>query len=77
MPNPKRRHSSSRRDKRRTHIKLALPTLSTCPVTGEVHLRHHAYWHEDKMYYNGKVVMVREQKASADAASESNEEGKQ
>ncbi|GAB4344535.1 MAG: hypothetical protein OHK0038_24730 [Flammeovirgaceae bacterium] len=58
---------------------MPLPTLSTCPVTGEVHLRHHAYWHENKMYYNGKVVMIKEQKASNEneTASESNDGGKE
>jgi large subunit ribosomal protein L32 len=31
MALPKRRHSKSRRDKRRTHDKLALPNLTICP----------------------------------------------
>jgi large subunit ribosomal protein L32 len=30
MPNPKRRHSSIRRDKRRTHWKIDAPAVSTC-----------------------------------------------
>lgn len=30
MPNPKRRHSKSRRDKRRTHDALQRHTLSQC-----------------------------------------------
>jgi hypothetical protein len=25
-------------------------------VTGEVHLRHHAYYHNDILYYKGKPV---------------------
>ena len=57
MAHPKRRHSTTRRDKRRTHDKLDAPALSTCHETGEVHLRHRAYWVEGKLYYNGKVVM--------------------
>jgi large subunit ribosomal protein L32 len=40
MPNPKRRHSKARRDKRRAHD--ALPTMSTCPNCGEVKLPHRA-----------------------------------
>ncbi len=57
MPNPKRRHSSTRRDKRRTHYKATASTLSVCPSTGETHKRHRAYWHEGKLYYRGKVVV--------------------
>jgi len=42
MPNPKRRHSKARRDKRRAHDALATPTLSSCPSCGEVKLPHRA-----------------------------------
>jgi len=35
LPLPKRRHSATRRDKRRTHYKIAAPTLTTCPSCGE------------------------------------------
>lgn len=56
MPNPKRKHSKTRRDKRRTHFKATASTLSVCQATGETHLRHRAYWHEGKLYYKGKVV---------------------
>lgn len=59
MPHPKKRHSTSRRDKRRTHIKLAMPALVVCPVTGVIHTPHRAFWHEDKLYYKGKIVMHR------------------
>lgn len=59
MPHPKKRHSTSRRDKRRTHVKLAAPALVVCPVTGVVHTPHRAFWHEDKLYYKGKIVMHR------------------
>ena len=31
MPNPKRRHTKTRRDKRRTHDRLQAPNLSACP----------------------------------------------
>ena len=40
MANPKRRHSKSRRDKRRTHDFLAKPASSTCPNCGESKLPH-------------------------------------
>lgn len=38
---PKRRHSPSRRDKRRTHDKLTAPTVSFCPKCREPLLPHH------------------------------------
>jgi len=57
MAHPKSRISKQRRRKRRTHKKLETPTLSTCPETGEVHRRHHAYWVDGAMYYRGKVVI--------------------
>lgn len=57
MPNPKHKHSKSRRDKRRTHHKAEVPTVAICATTGEAHLYHRAYWHEGKMYYKGKVVI--------------------
>ena len=57
MPNPKRRHSETRTRKRRTHDKVAMPVLAMCPVTGQMHRYHHAHWHEDKLYYRGRVVI--------------------
>ncbi len=57
MPNPKRRHSSTRRDKRRTHYKAAVPTVSIDKTTGDNHLSHRAYFTSDgKLMYNGQVV---------------------
>jgi large subunit ribosomal protein L32 len=58
MPNPKRRHSSTRRDKRRTHYKAEAPTVAIDKSTGELHLSHRAYWSsEGKLMYNGQVLM--------------------
>ncbi|MCI6745553.1 MAG: 50S ribosomal protein L32 [Galactobacillus timonensis] len=37
-----RRNSKTRRDKRRTHYKLAAPTLVKCPVCGAYKQPHHA-----------------------------------
>ena len=42
MPNPKRRHSSARRDRCRAHDALARPGVSLCPNCGEVKLLHRA-----------------------------------
>ncbi|NJM93810.1 MAG: 50S ribosomal protein L32 [Cytophagales bacterium] len=60
MAHPKRKTSKTRRDKRRTHYKAKVKTLAVCPTTGEAHLPHHAYWHEGKLYYKGKVYMEKE-----------------
>ena len=60
MPPPKHKISKSRRDKRRTHDKAVAPTVAVDATTGEAHLWHRAHWHENKLYYKGKVVMERE-----------------
>jgi large subunit ribosomal protein L32 len=57
MPNPKRKTSKTRRDKRRTHYKAVAKQFSVDAVTGESHLPHRAHWHEGKLYYKGNVVM--------------------
>ncbi|MGH2628812.1 MAG: 50S ribosomal protein L32 [Anaerolineales bacterium] len=40
MPNPKRRHSKARRDKRRAHDRLHTNALSKCPQCHEDKLPH-------------------------------------
>lgn len=55
MPNPKRKWSKSRRDKRRTYYKATLPSLSTCSNCGEMKLTHRAcpacgYYNERSMF---------------------------
>ncbi len=40
MALPKRRHSRTRRDKRRTHWKLAAPSMATCSQCGARKLPH-------------------------------------
>jgi large subunit ribosomal protein L32 len=40
MPNPKRRHSKARRDKRRAHDYLTPVGLSVCPECQEPRLPH-------------------------------------
>ncbi|RYF57113.1 MAG: 50S ribosomal protein L32, partial [Cytophagaceae bacterium] len=51
MAHPKRRHSTARRDKRRTHYKVEAVTLATDSTTGEVHERHHAHVFEGNLFY--------------------------
>ena len=60
MPNPKRKTSKTRRDKRRTHYKATAKQFVVDTVTGEHHLPHRAYWHEGKLYFKGSVVMEKE-----------------
>ncbi len=60
MAHPKRRHSKTRRDKRRTHYKAEAKALTVCPTTGEHHPPHRAFWQDGKLYYRGKVVMEKE-----------------
>jgi len=49
--------SRSRRDMRRSHDALTLPTLSIDHVSGEVHLRHHM---TADGYYRGRKVIDNE-----------------
>lgn len=55
MPNPKRRHSKTRRDKRRTHDKLTAKPLYLDPVNGQATLYHRV--NITSGYYRGKKVM--------------------
>lgn len=58
MPHPKRRQSKSRRDKRRkNNNKVKLPQLSTCTVTGQIHIYHNAHWYQNKLYYKGHILI--------------------
>lgn len=57
MAHPKRRQSSTRRDKRRTHYKSFIPQLGKCSFSGQLYLYHRAYWYENKLYYRGRVVL--------------------
>ncbi|MBI3753775.1 MAG: 50S ribosomal protein L32 [Deltaproteobacteria bacterium] len=41
MPNPKKRHSKTRRNKRRSHDALSMPAISLCPQCGEPKAPHH------------------------------------
>ncbi|MCG6915070.1 50S ribosomal protein L32 [bacterium BMS3Abin03] len=55
MPHPKRKNSKSRRDKRRTHYKASVPSMSTCSHCGEIKLAHRAcpscgYYNERSMF---------------------------
>jgi large subunit ribosomal protein L32 len=49
--------SRSKRDMRRSHDALTLPTLSVDATTGEVHRRHHI---TPDGYYRGRKVLANE-----------------
>ncbi len=55
MPNPKRRHSKARRDKRRAHDALAAPALSECANCHEPKMPHRVCPHCG--YYKGKQTI--------------------
>ena len=55
MPNPKRRHSKARRDKRRSHDALTPPSTSICDNCGEAKLSHRACGYCG--YYNKRLVI--------------------
>jgi len=59
MPLPKRRHSTARGRKRRTHDRLANPNLSICKNCGALKLPHRVCLKCG--YYNG-VLIVKKKK---------------
>ena len=73
MAHPKRRTSSTVRDKRRTHDKLKPKPVTVCPTTGELHLRHKAYVVDGDLYLNGKVAIKDYAPVAAAAPSQDEE----
>lgn len=55
MPVPKKRHTKSRRDKRRAHIKLEQRTLGICPRCAKPLLLHQACLNCG--WYRGKIAL--------------------
>jgi large subunit ribosomal protein L32 len=61
MALPKKRTTSQRRDKRRTHINLSRPAVSSCPQCGKPILSHRVCAFCG--HYKGvKIVEVKEKK---------------
>ena len=58
MAHPKSRISKRRKRARRTHFNAAMPTLATCPTTGETHRYHRAYKVDGDLYYRGQVLVA-------------------
>lgn len=59
MPNPKRRHSKARRDKRRAHDALRVPQTNLCPNCREPRMPHRVC--PKCGYYKGREVIQVEQ----------------
>lgn len=55
MAVPKRKTSKSRRDKRRTHDKAAMPAIAICPQCQEVVRPHHIC--AKCGFYNSKKIL--------------------
>ncbi|MFH1995711.1 MAG: 50S ribosomal protein L32 [Candidatus Omnitrophota bacterium] len=60
MPHPKRRHSRTRRDKRRANWKLPIPNFSACAQCGKLRPPHRVCPHCG--YYKNKPVVVKKEK---------------
>ncbi len=63
MALPKKRHSKSRRDKRRTHWKLDAPSVVACPQCSQPKLPHRvcpavAITTEGKSSFRGKHSLI-------------------
>ncbi|MBI4657117.1 MAG: 50S ribosomal protein L32 [Elusimicrobia bacterium] len=60
MPNPKRKHTPSRRDSRRSqNWKIQLKSLSKCPQCGALHIPHRIC--PSCGYYNGKMEIPKKE----------------
>ena len=70
MAVPQRRISKTRKRLRRTHFKLEVSGLITCPNCGEMIQSHRVcpkcgYYNGKAVYLNGKVVKAEEKKPAA------------
>ena len=69
MALPKRKHSKARRDKSRTHWKLARPAMTTCPQCAHTLVPHRAC--PSCGTYRGRQVLVIAPKKPKKGAPES------
>ena len=60
MAHPKRKHSVTRRDKKRTHQKLEGPNASVCPSCKQPKMAHRVCPHCGQ--YKGKQYIVKKEK---------------
>ena len=81
MAVPQRRISKTRKRMRRTHFKLSVEGLVTCPNCGEMIKAHHVcpkcgYYAGKATYLNGKVVKAEDVKKEANAGKKSTKKAK-
>ena len=74
MAVPQRRISKTRKRMRRTHFKLSVEGLVTCPNCGEMIKAHHVcpkcgYYAGKAQFLDGKLVKAEEKKAPAKKAA--------
>ena len=74
MAHPKRRTSSAKRNKRRSHDKLTPKAVTLCATTGDLHLRHKAYVVDGDLYLHGKVAIKNYAPVTAPAAASDNDD---
>ncbi len=67
MALPKRKHSKSRRDKSRTHWKLVLPNMPTCPQCGKAAIPHRVCT-SCGYYRSRQVLVIREKKGKGESS---------
>lgn len=75
MANPKRRHSKSRRDKRRANWKLTAPAVATCPQCHQPTQPHRAC--PSCGYYKGEVMLIIKTKKSKKEKAKEQQEQKE
>ncbi len=67
MPTPKKKTSRARRDMRRSHDALEIPTIGFDKKQSEFHVPHHAYKSSDgAFYYRGKQIIAAKVKKQAE-----------
>ena len=59
MAHPKRRQSTTRRDKRRTHYKATTKTLATCANCGATHQYHRVC--PECGHYRGQLAIEKQE----------------
>ncbi len=74
MAHPKSRISKQRGRKGRTHYKAIAPNVSTCKVTGETYISHHAYVFEGDLYYGGKLIVKGFKKVRQNSGADTSED---
>lgn len=62
MPNPKRRHTRSRRDKRRANWKISVPEIGACPKCHAPKMQHRVC--PECGFYGDELVVVKKEKST-------------